>query len=83
MNVAGIGPVGPAVTPDQAKPAATPHQGKPAATPDQGAKPAAVKPPPVKPLSTTEMQVMMGAIHPEVLLDRAAQAGKGGFDTYA
>lgn len=42
------------------------------------------EPPKIKPLSTAEVQVMLGAVPPEVLLERGSAGGRpGGFDAYA
>ncbi len=91
MNVQGIptAPVPPTVptiprVPQASETATNPQQGKPS---DQRANahdqpiPAALKAPPVKPLSTVEMRVLMGSLPLDALYE--TKAGRGSFDAYA
>lgn len=98
MNVTGISaptapPVAPAITRVQAgdTTAAHPqhhptesHSGQTGQQTGGTHAPRVPEPPPMKPLSTTEVQVMLGMAPPEVLLERSRTATrKNAFDAYA
>jgi len=92
MNVTGISaptapPVAPAITRVQAGEHAQAHPEQHPTekqTARHQAAPRVPEPPPMKPLSTTEVQVMLGMAPPEVLLERSRTAPrKNAFDAYA
>jgi hypothetical protein len=99
MNVTGISaptapPVAPAITRvqagehTQAHPQHHPTENQTGQQPGQQAAGAharrAPEPPPMTPLSTSEVAVMLGMAPPEVLLERAATSrANNAFDAYA
>ncbi|MFZ0161198.1 MAG: hypothetical protein WAL50_19380 [Kineosporiaceae bacterium] len=93
MNVVGIStapspvvaPVIPRV-PEAAKAEAHPQQHQPNGEKPASAeqpRPPALKEPPVKPLSTTEMRVFLGGLPLDALFDGGPAPKKGSFDGYA
>ncbi len=93
MNVAGINaPTAPQVVPavsrvqptEQAKMHPQQHrEAENQAGPQAQPRRAAPEPPKFKPLSTVEVQVMLGMAPAEVLLEREPKPGKNAFDAYA
>lgn len=59
------------------------HESKAKGKADEHAKRHTVEAPPIKPLSTTEVRVILGGLPPDVLLQAAKRPGKGHFDSYA
>ncbi len=92
MNVVGISSaplpaVVPAIprVPEVSKAETHPQQHQPGRQPAaaEQPRPPAVKEPPVKPLSTTEMRVFMGGLPLDALFERSPAPEKGHFDGYA
>ncbi|MBK6870194.1 MAG: hypothetical protein IPJ14_05860 [Kineosporiaceae bacterium] len=94
MNVSGISSVPPVPTPTaiprveqtshtEAHPQNQAETDAKAKGKQQAPKAPAIEAPPIKPLSTTEMRVMLGGLPPAAMLEAVKQPTKGHFDGYA
>lgn len=94
MNVTGISTVPPVPTPaaiprvdhashTEANPQNQAETDAKAKGKQQAPKAPAIEAPPLKPLSTTEMRVMLGGLPPAAMIEAVKQPTKGHFDGYA